>query len=246
MPSFYSGTSGLVLPVMQALYPPAFQGKSRLTYYASLFNSVEINSSFYKMPMASTVRKWGGSVPEGFRFTFKLSKAVSHAKGLRFNGEDVHRFMQTINAIEGKRGCLLVQLPPSLKVDAISRLEDLLETINDAGEESRWKIAVEFRHPSWYHLEVYRLLRQYGVAVVVHDMPNSATPLMEGKENFVYLRFHGPEGGYRGSYADDDLKQYAEWIKTVLNRGKEVYVYFNNTIGGALTNLQTLNRLIQR
>ncbi len=80
--TFYSGTSGLVVPVPQALYPPEFKGKSRLNYYASLFNSIEINSTFYKMPKISTVSNWAESVPDEFRFTFKLSKAITHAKGL--------------------------------------------------------------------------------------------------------------------------------------------------------------------
>jgi len=114
--SFYSGTRGLVLPVPQVLYPPEFSGKSRLTYYASLFNSVEINSSFYKMPKAATVLKWADSVPQNFQFTFKLLKAVTHAKALDFSAEDVDLFIQTVNNIGNKKGCLLVQFPPSLKM----------------------------------------------------------------------------------------------------------------------------------
>ncbi len=82
--TFYSGTSGLVLPVPKLLYPAEFQDKSRLTYYASLFNSIEINSSFYKIPQIPTVCKWAESVPDNFQFTFKLSKAITHAKGLEF------------------------------------------------------------------------------------------------------------------------------------------------------------------
>ncbi len=100
---FYSGTSGLVLPVPQSLYPTEFQDKSRLEYYASLFNSVEINSSFYKMPMISTVSKWAESVGDHFQFTFKLSKIITHVKGLDFNVEDIELFMQRIENIHNKK-----------------------------------------------------------------------------------------------------------------------------------------------
>ncbi len=115
--TLHSGTSGLVLPVPKHLYPPEFKGKSRLTYYSSLFNSVEINSSFYKAPMISTVSKWAESVPDNFQFTFKLCKAITHVKGLLFNPEDVYDFMQTIAYAGNKIGCLLVQFPPGLKVE---------------------------------------------------------------------------------------------------------------------------------
>ena len=91
---FYGGTSGLVLPVANKLaFPPAYQDKSRLTYYASLFNSLEVNSSFYKIPMA-TIKRWAIEVPEGFKFTFKLFKGITHNKGLVFEDALVEKFMQ--------------------------------------------------------------------------------------------------------------------------------------------------------
>ena len=126
---FHSGTSGLALPITRSLYPPEFSGKSRLAYYASLFNTVEINSSFYKLPRTSTVIKWADSVPPIFQFTFKLSKAITHVKGLNFNREDVELFMHTIDYIGNKRGCVLVQLPPALKTEHINQLEKLLKSI---------------------------------------------------------------------------------------------------------------------
>ena len=98
--TFYSGTSGIITSNNPELIPsPEFQGKSRLTYYASLFNRVEINTSFYKLPRISTVIKWADSVPPTFQFTFKLSKAITHAKGLNFNQEDVRLFMHTVDHI---------------------------------------------------------------------------------------------------------------------------------------------------
>src|SRR5688572_27388286 len=104
---FYAGTSGLVVPVRKELYPREFQGKSRLTYYSSLFNSIEINSSFYKTPKAATVGRWSESVPDNFRFTFKLSKAITHSKKLEFDILLLELFFNAINHIGNKKGCLL-------------------------------------------------------------------------------------------------------------------------------------------
>ncbi len=238
---FYSGTGGLVLPVPQSLYPPEFQGKSRLTYYASLFSSVEINSSFYKTPMLSTVSKWAESVPDNFQFTFKLSKAITHAKGLDFNCKDIAHFMQTIVCIDNKKGCLLVQFPPALKIEKFNQLQHLLKSIKEVNSHPEWKVAIEFRNQSWYNEEVYDLLDQYKISTVIHDLPLSATPITETKADFRYLRFHGPGGHYRGSYSDEFLYQYAQHIRAWVNEGKTAYFYFNNTMGDAVKNLQTLN-----
>lgn len=242
---FYSGTSGLALPVPQSLYPPEFLGKSRLNYYASLFNSIEINSSFYKTPKASTVDRWAESVPDNFQFTFKLSKAITHVKGLDFNAEDIDHFMHTIANIGNKKGCLLVQLPPALKIEKCNQLQNLLKHIKVADANHTWKVALEFRNQSWYHEEVYDLLNQYKVSIVIHDLPASATPLTTLTAGFRYLRFHGPGGRYRGSYTDDFLYQYAQYVKVWTNEGKTVYFYFNNTMGDAVKNLQTLNGFLQ-
>ena len=241
--NFYSGTSGLVLPVPQAQYPPAFQGKSRLEYFSHLFNSVEINSSFYKLPKVATVIKWADSVKGDFRFTFKLSKTITHAKGLSFTASDVREFMETIAHIGDKKGCLLAQFPPSLKAELFDRMKELLQTLIDANKDG-WKIAVEFRNASWYNDAVYQLLDTYNVSLVVHDVPASAQPVIDLKTDIRYLRFHGPGGRYRGSYSDEFLKTYADHARRWLKEGKTVYAYFNNTMGDAVGNLQTLNRLV--
>lgn len=241
---FYSGTSGLVLPVPQSQYPPAFQGKSRLEYFAHLFNSVEINSSFYKLPKVSTVTKWAESVPDKFQFTFKLSKTITHAKGLEFNKADVGLFMQTVAHVGAKKGCLLAQFPPSLKMENFDELQKILQCIANANKDD-WKLAIEFRNASWYNDKAYKLLEKYNVSLVIHDVPASATPIIQSAVNFKYLRFHGPEPRYRGSYSNEFLQEYAAHIKAWIKEGKTVYAYFNNTMGDAVGNLQTLNRLVQ-
>ena len=243
--SYYSGTSGIVVPVSQALYPPAFEGKSRLTFYASLCNSIEINSSFYKLPKASTIIKWRETVPENFRFTFKLSKTITHSKGLDFNVEEVALFIQTINNVDKKKGCILVQLPPALKPERIKQLQKLFKTIDAANAQQLWKVAVEFRNKVWYNDETIKLLKQYNFSLVLHDLPASTTLSVVPVINVIYLRFHGTEKGYRGSYDDTFLSGYAQRIKQWMHEGKCVYCYFNNTLGNALNNLQTLNRFVR-
>ena len=245
LPQIYSGLSGLQLPIPKYLFPPPFENASRLTYYASIFNSIEFNSSFYKIPQPSTVAKWAASVPEHFRFTFKLWKGITHNKGFNFQKEDVAAFFDSINSVNEKKGSLLIQFPPSLGKEYGVQLEQLLSCINELDPTQEWKVAVEFRNKSWYQEDVYALLNFYKSTVVIQDIPRSATPLLDPKSDFVYLRFHGPTGNYRESYPDDFLEEYANLINEWKEEGKTVFVYFNNTMGDAFDNLKTLNHFIQ-
>ncbi|MCM4161758.1 DUF72 domain-containing protein [Antarcticibacterium flavum] len=242
---FYSGLSGLQLPVPKYLFPPEFKNASRLTYYASYFNSIEFNSTFYKIPQPATVGKWSAMVPEGFRFTFKLWKEITHSKGFNFNKEDVVAFFNSINAVKEKKGCLLIQFPPSIGREYARQLGNLLSCINDIDPANEWKVAVEFRNTSWYHEDVYDLLNFYKATMVIQDIPKSATPLINQKSGFLYLRFHGPTGNYRESYSEEFLKEYAALINAWREEGKTVFAYFNNTMGDAFDNLTTLNRFVQ-
>ena len=242
--SFFSGLSGLELPIPKYQFPPPYQNASRLTYYASYFNSIEINSSFYKVPMDRTVGNWQASVHENFKFTFKLWKQVTHNKGLLFENSDVERFLKAISNAGEKRGCLLIQFPPSLWIDSKAQLENLLLCIKSLDTQGLWKIAVEFRHKSWYHESVYELVDAHNATIVIQDIPKSATPMLDLQADFIYVRFHGPTGNYRGSYSDDVLSEYAGYIMDWVDEGKIVYVYFNNTAGDAFNNLQTLNNLV--
>lgn len=243
---FYSGTSNIVLPVPnKSFFPVEFQNKSRLEFYASLFNSLEINSSFYKIPRAETVERWASSVPEDFKFTFKLWKEITHDKEHRLQPEAIDYFMNVISHAGAKRGCLLVQLPPSFNVN-LRYIETMLMQIRKNDPENSWNTAIEFRNRSWYQKDVYAAVRYFGMSVVVHDLPASATPATEqNDDDFVYLRFHGPEGGYRGSYPDEFLYEYAQYIKDWIAAEKAVYVYFNNTVGEAVNNLLTLNSFLE-
>jgi uncharacterized protein YecE (DUF72 family) len=235
---------GLLIPIPKRDFPPEFAAYSRLAYYGTLFNSIEINSSFYKLPMSSTVAKWAADVHNDFRFTFKLWRQITHNKELVFDDADVIRFMDVINNAGNRKGSVLVQFPPSLTVTARGRLAYLLSIITEANKMQQWDIAVEFRHRSWYKDEIYDLLTGFNAGLVLQDMPKSATPQVITADNFVYLRFHGPSGNYKGSYSDELLCEYSYYIREWQQEGKNVYVYFNNTAGDALNNLFTLKKYI--
>ncbi|MGA9650944.1 DUF72 domain-containing protein [Pedobacter sp.] len=243
--SYYSGTSGLILPVPnKSHYPEAYINKSRLCYYGSLMNSIEINSSFYKIPLASTVKKWSEEVPNDFRFTFKLFKGITHSPKLGFQVGDIAKFMNVINQVDEKKGCLLVQFPPSIRNTNLGQLSDLMFRLQEHNPDNAWNIALEFRHQSLYTEEVYELLEAHNLGMVIHDKGSVASPFDAVDHNFIYLRFHGPGGNYRGSYTDDVLYEYAGYIAEWLLDRKKVFVYFNNTMGDAYGNLNTLKKFV--
>jgi uncharacterized protein YecE (DUF72 family) len=242
---FFSGTSGIVVPVQRSQYPEEHKEKSRLGYYATLFNSIEINSIFYKLPKQSTINKWVENVSPDFRFTFKLSKSITHAKGLKFLRKDVDAFMNAISPAINNKGCVLIQFPPGLKIDCFDQVEQLLTYLHEINNEQLWPLAVEFRNAGWDHPEVFNLLDEYKITSVMHDLKGSAPLTSTSKSGIKYLRFHGPEGTYRGSYPDESLEEYAGYIKGWLKKKQLVFVYFNNTMGEALGNLQTLNNLVR-
>lgn len=238
----YCGTSNIVLPVKnKTFYPPQYACQSRLCYYSSLFNSLEVNQTFYKLPKHNTIARWCDETPDNFRFTMKLGKEITHARGLGFDPDAVKRYMQVFEAAGPKKGCLLVQLPGGTKLDAFNQLTTLLETINE--QNSGWKLAVEFRDPSWYIGEVYELLADQKAILVEHDMPKSITPANLPPGNARYFRFHGIQGDYRGTYEGPMLKAWSRKIKQAEVNGQQVYAYFNNTLGDAVHNALQLVEL---
>lgn len=235
--NFYCGTSNITIPVKNKTYfPESFRDKSRLNYYATLLNSVEINSTFYKLPLTKTIDKWLNDVPEDFRFTFKLSKSITHSKNLMYDVEDIRRFGQLVQFAGYKKGCILIQFPQSVKASLFRRLQQLLIDLQLVGQLNDWHLAVEFRDASWYRDSVYEMLEKYKAGIVIHDMPKSFTPLIEMERSFYYLRFHGPVGDYRGGYPQDFLSDHALNIQSWLDDGYPVFAYFNNTIGDAVHN----------
>lgn len=234
MKNWYFGTSGLVLPVPnKSHYPDEFKDGSRLHYYASLFSSIEVNSTFYKLPRADTVIKWAAEVPSSFKFTFKVPSAVSHEPDLRFDKKILLQFLDIVEGAGAKRGCLLLQVPAKMQANTL-RLKQILTLIS----KYNWPVAFESRNTSWFQPPVQKLLQKFEVTTVIHDWHSFKIP-METSSQTVYLRFHGPEKNYRGSYNADHLHNTAQQIRKWLKE-KTVYTYFNNTLGNVSGNLNTL------
>lgn len=240
----YIGTSGIALPIAKENFPAEYKSATRLTYYSSLFNSLEVNSSFYKTPRAATFEKWANEVGDDFRFTIKFAKAVSHARKLEFNEDEISTFLSSAHLMGSKKGALLIQFPASISARYHAQVEKILTQIDPQQSGTPWNLAVEFRHLSWYTRETYALLKRFRVALVIHDMPGSATPWDHSATPFIYLRLHGPTGDYKGSYTKSRIQEMANWLGEQRKQGKIIYVYFNNTMGDAYNNARWLQECL--
>lgn len=219
--------------------------KSRLHYYSSIFNTLEINSSFYKTPLFTTFQKWTLDVPENFRFSIKLSKEITHVKELQYDLSLIEKFMTPAAGTTNKKGCLLVQLPGKITLDYFTHVERILEELAIQDPENSWRKVIEFRHDSWYTGEAKELLNEYGAALVLHDINKGKNTDYLTNADFIYLRFHGPTGNYRDSYSDTFLRNKTTEIKQWVKEGKDVYVYFNNTLGSAYENALSLKKMLK-
>ena len=239
------GTSNTVVPGAKKDFPPPYHMSSRLHYYSSIFNTIEVNSCFYKTPMLKTYERWASEVPEDFQFTLKLSKEVTHVKELKGELECMNPFINNASGLGQKKGCLLVQFPGKITLDYFEQVEHILYQLENEEASKGWKKAVEFRNPTWYIGETWEMLDEYAATMVLHDIPKARLTESKGNASFVYLRFHGPKGDYRGSYEESVLREKAEEIRQWQSEGKDVYAYFNNTAGNAYENAVTLKSMLE-
>jgi uncharacterized protein YecE (DUF72 family) len=208
-------------------------------HYASVFDTVEINNSFYRLPEASTFASWAIRAPQRFIFAVKASRFLTHMKKLKDPDEPIERLFSRMRSLGRHLGPVLYQLPPGWKLDR-GRLESFLEALPRGVPH-----VVEFRDLSWYADDVLEMLERHRVALCLHDMRGSAS----GRQRvgpIVYVRFHGASGTYSGSYPDDRLEDWADWLALQRGAGTDVYAYFNNDVGGhAPRNAVTLRRFLQ-
>ncbi len=239
------GTSNGFIPGNRASFPEAYRSASRLHYYGTIFNSIEINRSFYKTPRRVTVEKWAKEVPAGFQITLKVSKAVTHVKNLESDLSVIGPFIDAANGAGEKKGCLLLQFPAKVTLDHYDKVEMILHEIREQDTTAQWRIAIEFRHASWYTGETTEMLNEYNAAIVLHDFAKAKMFELMTDPGFVYIRFHGPKGDYKESYAEKFLQAKAAAITGWLNDGRDVYAYFNNTKGNAFENAMVLQSLVK-
>jgi uncharacterized protein YecE (DUF72 family) len=238
------GTSGIVVPGSKEDRAAEFKNKSRLTYYNSFFNTLEVNSTFKKIPRASTLVKWSNEVSSEFQFTIKLWREITHVKKLEIKFGNIDTFMSAINRITTKKGCLLIQLPASITHDYKRQVQQILQRLHKLDKKNTWRKAVEFRSTTWYNEKIFKLLEKYHASLVLHDIPKSNNLKSDIQFSFAYFRFHGPAGDYKGSYTEEFLREQSNRISALLMENKDVYVYFNNTMGSAFQNAMALKETI--
>jgi uncharacterized protein YecE (DUF72 family) len=205
-------------------YPADVPQTRWLEYYATQFNTVEINNSFYRLPTLETFKAWERRAPAGFVYAVKASRFLTHMKKLKDPVEPLHRLFSHARGLGRSFGPVLYQLPPRWAVD-LERFEIFLRALPPTRRH-----AIEFREPSWYCEEVFALMQRHSVALCLHDMAGSATG-MTRVGPFVYVRFHGPHK-YSGRYDDGTLERWAAWMREQLAGELHVFAYFNNDIGG--------------
>ena len=240
------GTSNGHMPGNKLSFPPEYRLKSRLHYYSNMFNSIEVNSCFYKTPLRTTYEKWVKDVPGDFQFTLKLSREITHAKDLSCDLDCINSFLQSAGGTGNKKGCLLIQFPGKINLEQFTQVENILERIQLQDPNYEWRKAIEFRNESWYIGETTELLNEFNTTMVLHDFSKAKISTFTGNAQFMYLRFHGPGGNYRDSYSNSFLDQKAEQIREFLGLGKDVYAYFNNTAGNAFENASYLQAKFYR
>jgi uncharacterized protein YecE (DUF72 family) len=224
----------------ERVYPKGLPPKRWLEYYATLFDTVEVNSTFYRLPKRPAVEGWVRQSGPDFVFTIKASRYLTHVKRLTEMRRGVALFYERIEPLveSGKLGPVLWQLPPTFRRDD-ERLASALAELPPG------RHCFEFRHESWFTDEVYELLRANAVALVIGDSPKYPFQTHELTADWTFVRFHHGSRGRNGNYSDREIREWAERLRA-WRRQVDVYAYFNNDWNGyAVKNGLALKRLLE-
>jgi uncharacterized protein YecE (DUF72 family) len=215
---------------------------SHLERYAAVFSAVEINSSFYRSHQPKTYARWRDSVPDDFRFSVKIPRTISHDNRLRNVDDLLDRFLSEAGELQHKLGCLLLQLPPSLKyvADDVEALFASLRQRTDAA------IACEPRHASWFAEDAVQTMRRHAIGCVHADPPPVAHAEPAGFDGTAYLRLHGSPVIYRSAYDEAFIETVVARIAAMAVHADPVWCIFDNTAdGAAVPNALSLMRLLR-
>jgi uncharacterized protein YecE (DUF72 family) len=203
-------------------YPKGLPPTRWLEHYSRVFDTVEVNSTFYRLAKPKAVARWLEQTPEDFVFALKASRYLTHIKRLTNMGDSVKRFYEAIEPLVGtpKLGPIVWQLPPNFQRDE-ERLEAALAALPDG------RHCFEFRHPTWFTDNVYAMLRAYGVALVIGDRKGLEFQTHEMTTDWTLVRFHHGHRGRRGNYSKSELEEWAQRFEQ-WRRRVEIYAYFNN------------------
>jgi uncharacterized protein YecE (DUF72 family) len=221
-------------------YPEKLPKTQWLEFYTRHFTTLEINNTFYRLPKESVFEKWYESSPEGFVFSVKVSRFITHIKRLKDCGNEVDKFMSRAALLKEKLGPVLYQLPPGLHRDD-EVLANFLSVLPPGP-----KHVIEFRHESWFTEDVYKIMRQNHTGFCIFDMPKLTSPV-KATANFAYIRFHGSGSLYSSCYSDEELREWEIKISELAEGLEAVYVYFNNDVQGfAIKNAATIKEHLEK
>ena len=237
--TFYIGCSGWFYWKWRGVfYPETLSTADWFSYYASRFQTVEINASFYSWPTEANVRAWAKPLGRrrGFVFTVKVSELITHVKRLKGTKTLIRDFGVIGDLLGERMGCFLFQLPPSYRYTA-ARLRSLLGQL-DANRRN----VIEFRHPSWWNEDVFAAFRKTGTIFCSCSAPRLPDMLVKTADD-IYIRFHGTKRWYRHDYSEEELSIWAARIKA--SGARTSWIYFNNDYGAHATkNARQLWRLL--
>lgn len=214
-------------------YPKGIQPGDYLEFYASVFDTVEIDSTFYNIPPHNSVKKWDKSTPSDFLFSPKVPREITHERRLSNTALLMDKFMNSLEPIRNKTGIILIQLPPSLTYDyGIMDFQNFISDLPDG-----WAFAVEFRDNSWFNDYVYKILEEHNVTMAWSEIPMAKNPARTTSDH-VYLRLVGDRAISEDSFGsirrnmNPVLEMWAGHIESLGDDIKRVYVYSNNHFQG--------------
>jgi len=202
-------------------YPPGLPQRLWLESYADRFATVESNNAFYRLPERRVFEAWAERTPPEFVMAVKVSRFLTHIKRLRAPAEPVERFVGRVRGLGDKLGPVLLQLPPQFRADR-GRLEATLDRFPE-----EFRIAVEFRHETWFRDEIRRVLVDRNVALCLADRRGVLGPIWRTAD-WTYLRFHEGRSRDRPRYGQASLQTWAERLADGWPASADVFVYFNN------------------
>ena len=227
------GCSGWVYKDWRGIvYPEKLPQRRWFEHYATLFDTVEINNTFYRLPPPEMADHWAAQAPPNFTYALKLGQFGSHRMKLNDAASWLPHHLDRTNRLGPHQGPTLVQLPPRWKRN-VERLDEFLTVARRLAPSVRW--AVELRDATWLHDDTYETLERHATALCVHDLLEDH-PWVRTTD-WTYVRFHGPDAlndKYRGRYGRERLEQPAKQLRTWLEDGScdDVYAYFNNDYDG--------------
>ena len=208
-----------------SFYPEALRSRDMLAWYAAHFDTVELNSTFYRMPTRAAISGWLTQTPPDFRFSAKASRFTTHAKRLLGAPASFDKYFAAIEPLRERMGPVVFQLPPRFEPN-VDRPREFIEALPEG-----WRYAFEFRDPRWFSAPTREALERAGVAFCVFEIGGARSPLWRTAE-FIYIRLHGPGRKYQGEYGEMGLRPWAVRIEDWAREGAEVWCYFDNDEAG--------------